>query len=185
MQPVAIGIGEAVTNLYSSYRVEARDFTLLQNAFFQQAREAYLIGNKALAKDLDDKGKWYKLQIVIAPKISTAVFESQENEQQSAQPCNTSAPKFIFQRRNAQIVEHRSINSIDSILRLSYMVLPKYLQNCFAFCCMFPQDQQFGECDVVLTYGKDEQNLVDILRSIRMLCKNNQQLKMVLEESPI
>ncbi|KAH0461265.1 hypothetical protein IEQ34_008840 [Dendrobium chrysotoxum] len=60
-------------------------------------------------------------------------------------------------------------NSINSILRLSYIVLPKYLQNCFAFCCMFPQDQEFGEGDLVLTYSKDDQNLVDILRSICML----------------
>ncbi|KAH0465677.1 hypothetical protein IEQ34_005780 [Dendrobium chrysotoxum] len=58
---------------------------------------------------------------------------------------------------------------INSILRMSYIVLPKYLQNCFAFCCMFPQDLEFGEGDLVLTYGRDDQKLVDILRSIRML----------------
>ncbi|PKU87563.1 putative disease resistance protein RGA3 [Dendrobium catenatum] len=40
-------------------------------------------------------------------------------------------------------------NSINSILRLSYVVLPNYLQNCFAFCCMFPQDHTFDKDDLV------------------------------------
>ncbi|KAH0461640.1 hypothetical protein IEQ34_009215 [Dendrobium chrysotoxum] len=40
-------------------------------------------------------------------------------------------------------------NSINSILRLSYTVLPNHLQNCFAFCCMFPQDYTFDKDDFV------------------------------------
>ncbi|KAL0928345.1 hypothetical protein M5K25_000221 [Dendrobium thyrsiflorum] len=40
-------------------------------------------------------------------------------------------------------------NSIHSILRLSYIVLPKLLQNCLAFCCMFPQDHEFVKDDLV------------------------------------
>ncbi|KAH0452271.1 hypothetical protein IEQ34_019570 [Dendrobium chrysotoxum] len=40
-------------------------------------------------------------------------------------------------------------NSINSILRLSYIVLPNHLQNCFAFCCMFPQDHTFDKVDLV------------------------------------
>ncbi|KAH0463356.1 hypothetical protein IEQ34_007938 [Dendrobium chrysotoxum] len=40
-------------------------------------------------------------------------------------------------------------NSINSILRLSYVVLPKHLQNCFAFCCIFPQDHTFDKDDLV------------------------------------
>ncbi|PKU80558.1 Disease resistance protein RGA2 [Dendrobium catenatum] len=40
-------------------------------------------------------------------------------------------------------------NSINSILRLSYIVLPNHLRNCFAFCCMFPQDHQFDKDDLV------------------------------------
>ncbi|KAI0496748.1 hypothetical protein KFK09_023072 [Dendrobium nobile] len=34
-------------------------------------------------------------------------------------------------------------NSINSILRLSYIVLPNHLQNCFTVCCMFPQDHKY------------------------------------------
>ncbi|KAI0519577.1 hypothetical protein KFK09_007028 [Dendrobium nobile] len=40
-------------------------------------------------------------------------------------------------------------NSVDSILRLSYIFLPKHLRNCFAFCCLFPQDHTFDKDDLV------------------------------------
>ncbi|KAI0514110.1 hypothetical protein KFK09_010144 [Dendrobium nobile] len=40
-------------------------------------------------------------------------------------------------------------NSIHSILRLSYIVLPNHLQNCFAICCMFPEDHLYDKDDLV------------------------------------
>ncbi|XP_028551928.1 putative disease resistance protein RGA3 [Dendrobium catenatum] len=40
-------------------------------------------------------------------------------------------------------------NSINSILRLSYIVLSNYLQNCFAFCSIFPQGYRFDKDDSV------------------------------------
>ncbi|XP_020698612.2 putative disease resistance protein RGA3 [Dendrobium catenatum] len=40
-------------------------------------------------------------------------------------------------------------NSIHSILRLSYIVLPNHLRNCFTFCCMFPEDHRFDKDDLV------------------------------------
>ncbi|KAI0503761.1 hypothetical protein KFK09_014703 [Dendrobium nobile] len=40
-------------------------------------------------------------------------------------------------------------NSIHSILRLSYIVLSNHLRNCFAFCCMFPEDHKFDKDDLV------------------------------------
>ncbi|XP_020581045.1 putative disease resistance protein RGA3 [Phalaenopsis equestris] len=40
-------------------------------------------------------------------------------------------------------------NNILSILRLSYTVLPKPLQNCFAFCSIFPNDHKFDKDDLV------------------------------------
>ncbi|KAL0920591.1 hypothetical protein M5K25_009736 [Dendrobium thyrsiflorum] len=38
---------------------------------------------------------------------------------------------------------------IFPILRLSYMFLPKHLQNCFAFCSIFEQDYRFHKDDLV------------------------------------
>ncbi|KAL0928302.1 hypothetical protein M5K25_000175 [Dendrobium thyrsiflorum] len=40
-------------------------------------------------------------------------------------------------------------NDIFLILRLSYMFLPKHLQNCFAFCSIFRQDYEFRKDDLV------------------------------------
>ncbi|KAI0514043.1 hypothetical protein KFK09_010077 [Dendrobium nobile] len=40
-------------------------------------------------------------------------------------------------------------NDIFFILRLSYMFLPKHLQNCFAFCSIFRQDHCFDKDDIV------------------------------------
>ncbi|XP_028549015.1 putative disease resistance protein RGA4 [Dendrobium catenatum] len=40
-------------------------------------------------------------------------------------------------------------NSINSILRLSYIVLPNSLKSCFAFCGMFAQDHVFDKDDLI------------------------------------
>ncbi|KAH0462894.1 hypothetical protein IEQ34_007476 [Dendrobium chrysotoxum] len=40
-------------------------------------------------------------------------------------------------------------DDIFLILRLSYMFLPKHLQNCFAFCSIFKQDYQFCKDDLL------------------------------------
>ncbi|KAH0463278.1 hypothetical protein IEQ34_007860 [Dendrobium chrysotoxum] len=40
-------------------------------------------------------------------------------------------------------------NDIFLILRLSYMFLPKHLQNCFAFCSIFQEDYRFNKDDLV------------------------------------
>ncbi|OAY81574.1 Polyadenylate-binding protein-interacting protein 7 [Ananas comosus] len=50
-------------NLYLESREDARDFSHLRNASTEQARQAYLIGNKALAKELNLKDQLYNLQM--------------------------------------------------------------------------------------------------------------------------
>ncbi|KAG9458037.1 hypothetical protein H6P81_002545 [Aristolochia fimbriata] len=64
--PVWLDTGEAVANMYSELREEARDHARLRNACFEQARQAYLIGNKALAKELSVKGQLHNMQMKAA-----------------------------------------------------------------------------------------------------------------------
>ncbi|KAI0503731.1 hypothetical protein KFK09_014670 [Dendrobium nobile] len=54
-------------------------------------------------------------------------------------------------RRWREVLESNLLdrNSIHSILSLSYIVLPNHLQNCFAFCCIFPEDHKFDKDDLV------------------------------------
>ncbi|GAA0184532.1 hypothetical protein LIER_31820 [Lithospermum erythrorhizon] len=61
--PVWLETGEAVANMYSEVREDARDHARVRNAYFEQARQAYLIGNKALAKELSVKGQLHNMQM--------------------------------------------------------------------------------------------------------------------------
>ncbi|KAE8700368.1 Polyadenylate-binding protein-interacting protein 7 [Hibiscus syriacus] len=61
--PVWLETGDAVANLYSELREEARDHARLRNAYFEQARQAFLIGNKALAKELSVKGQMHNMHM--------------------------------------------------------------------------------------------------------------------------
>ncbi|KAF7127449.1 hypothetical protein RHSIM_Rhsim11G0001100 [Rhododendron simsii] len=64
--PVWLETGEAVANMYSEMREEARDHARIRNAYFEQARQAYLIGNKALAKELSVKGQLHNMHMKAA-----------------------------------------------------------------------------------------------------------------------
>jgi len=64
--PVWLETGDAVANMYSELREEARDHARLRNAYFEQARQAYLLGNKALAKELSAKGQVHNMHMKAA-----------------------------------------------------------------------------------------------------------------------
>lgn len=64
--PVWLETGDAVANMYSETREEARDYARLRNMYFEQARQAYLVGNKALAKELSVKGQLHNMQMKAA-----------------------------------------------------------------------------------------------------------------------
>ncbi|KAH7301448.1 hypothetical protein KP509_23G027100 [Ceratopteris richardii] len=55
--PVWLETGEAVSNMYADHREEARNHARIRNAYFEQARQAYLSGNKALARELSAEGQ--------------------------------------------------------------------------------------------------------------------------------
>lgn len=71
--------GDAVANMYSESREEARDFARVRNACFEQARQAYLIGNKALAKELSIKGQAYNSQMKAAHEKAREAIYRQRN----------------------------------------------------------------------------------------------------------
>ncbi|XP_043810710.1 pentatricopeptide repeat-containing protein At4g33170 [Manihot esculenta] len=64
--PAWLETGAAVANMYSELREEARDHAQLRNACLEQARHAYLIGNKALAKELSVKGQLHNIHMKAA-----------------------------------------------------------------------------------------------------------------------
>ncbi|RDX66889.1 Polyadenylate-binding protein-interacting protein 7, partial [Mucuna pruriens] len=64
--PVWLETGDAVANMYSELREEARDHACLRNAYFEQAQQAYLIGNKALAKELGAQGQLQNMHMKAA-----------------------------------------------------------------------------------------------------------------------
>ncbi|GMH11769.1 hypothetical protein Nepgr_013610 [Nepenthes gracilis] len=64
--PAWIETGDAVASLYSELREEAQEHARLQNAYLEQARQAFFIGNKALAKELSMKGQMHNMQMKAA-----------------------------------------------------------------------------------------------------------------------
>ncbi|PIN23988.1 hypothetical protein CDL12_03291 [Handroanthus impetiginosus] len=76
--------GEAVANMYSEMREEARDHARLRNAYFEQARQAYLIGNKALAKELSVKGQLHNVQMKAAHgKAQETIYRQRNSDLQT------------------------------------------------------------------------------------------------------
>ncbi|CAI9775507.1 unnamed protein product [Fraxinus pennsylvanica] len=81
--PAWLETGEAVAHMYSEMREEARDHARLRNAYFEQARQAYLIGNKALAKELSIKGQLHNMQMKTAHgKAQESIYRQRNSEMQ-------------------------------------------------------------------------------------------------------
>ncbi|KAG6516492.1 polyadenylate-binding protein-interacting protein 7-like [Zingiber officinale] len=80
--PVWLETGDAVANIYSDTREEARDLARLRNACFDQARQAYLIGNKALAKELSFKGQLYNMHMKAAHEKAKEEIYRKRNKSQ-------------------------------------------------------------------------------------------------------
>ncbi|KAM4082342.1 hypothetical protein ACJW30_11G165700 [Castanea mollissima] len=58
--------------------------------------------------------------------------------------------EHVLNSKILDIPEEKS--SIFSVLKLSYNYLPSYLKRCFAYCSLFPKDNEFDEKDIVLLW---------------------------------
>nr|AFK36212.1 unknown [Lotus japonicus] len=76
-------------NMHSDLREEARDHARLRNAYFEQARQAYLIGNKALAKELSAKGQLHNMH------MKAAHGKAQESIYRQRNPVTSGHEKMI------------------------------------------------------------------------------------------
>ncbi|OIV97706.1 hypothetical protein TanjilG_12463 [Lupinus angustifolius] len=73
--PVWLETGDTVANMYSEMREEAGDHARLRDAYFEQAQQAYLIGNKDLANDLSAKGQLHNMQVKAAHgKVNEPIY---------------------------------------------------------------------------------------------------------------
>lgn len=86
--------GEAVSKQYAKLRADASEFAKLRNACFSEATKAYVSGNKALAKELGEKGRMY--------------CEKMKN-------CHFEASEAIFKDRNQQLRNMMDENSPEAI----------------------------------------------------------------------
>lgn len=71
--------GAAVSGQYADAREEARDHARLRNMYFQQATQAYLAGNKALAKELGAKGRHHSDKMKAAHAAASESIFQQRN----------------------------------------------------------------------------------------------------------
>ena len=69
--------GAAVGNLYAANREDARDFARVRNVCYEQATNAYLSGNKALAKELSRQGREAAAKMSAAHEVAaTSIYQS-------------------------------------------------------------------------------------------------------------
>ncbi|KAK8660833.1 hypothetical protein V6N13_051741 [Hibiscus sabdariffa] len=64
--PSWLETGDLVAKLYTELQEEARDHARLRNAYLEQAHQAFLIGNKALAKELGVRGQMHNMHMKAA-----------------------------------------------------------------------------------------------------------------------
>ena len=71
--------GSALAGEYSQLRSSARDHARMRNMYFQEATKAYVSGNRALAKDLSEKGRWHADQMKMAHQQAADDLFSRRN----------------------------------------------------------------------------------------------------------
>jgi hypothetical protein len=96
--------GIAVSALYAEARSEARDHARARNVCFENATQAYISGNKALAKELGAKGRWHneRMKVLHAQaanetffKRNAATFAGTSNNGHTSTGSSSNAPPTI------------------------------------------------------------------------------------------
>ncbi|GLT97200.1 hypothetical protein SLE2022_147760 [Rubroshorea leprosula] len=124
--PVWLETGDAVANMYSELREEARDHARLRNVYFEQARQAYLIGNKALAKELSVKGQLHNVHMKAAHGKAQESIYRQRNP---VGPENVRGPERMIDLHGLHVVEAISVLKHElSVLRSTAQAADQRLQ---------------------------------------------------------
>ncbi|XP_057502906.1 polyadenylate-binding protein-interacting protein 7-like isoform X2 [Actinidia eriantha] len=130
--PVWIETGEAVANIFSELREEARDHARLRNAYFAQARQAYLIGNKALAKELCVKGQLHNMHMKAAHGKAQESIYRQRNPVSPEMQGNVRGQERIIDLHGLHVSEaiqvlKRDLTVLRSTARSVEQRLPVYI----------------------------------------------------------
>ena len=80
--------GATVAAEYVEARSDARDHARLRNVCFEQATQAYLLGNKALAKELGAKGRWHNERMKTAHAAAASETFNRRNSSISSNTTN-------------------------------------------------------------------------------------------------
>ncbi|KAL3497405.1 hypothetical protein ACH5RR_040137 [Cinchona calisaya] len=104
--PVWLETGDTVANMYSEMREEARDHARIRNAYFEQARQAYLVGNKALAKELSVKGQLHNMQMKAAhAKAQDSIYHQRNPGTPDIQQANGRGQERIIDLHGLHVSE--------------------------------------------------------------------------------
>ncbi|XP_059662062.1 polyadenylate-binding protein-interacting protein 7 [Cornus florida] len=130
--PVWLETGETVANMYSEMREEARDHARLRNAYFEQARQAYLIGNKALAKELSVKGQLHNMHMKAAHGKAQESIYRQRNPAGPEMQANARGQERIIDLHGLHVSEaiqvlKRELIMLRSAARSADQCLPVYI----------------------------------------------------------
>ncbi|PSS19235.1 Polyadenylate-binding protein [Actinidia chinensis var. chinensis] len=130
--PVWLETGEAVANMYSELREEACDHARLRNAYFAQARQAYLIGYKALAKELCVKGQLHNMHMKAAHGKAQESIYCQRNPVSPEMQGNVRGQERIIDLHGLHVSEaiqvlKRDLTVLRSAARSVEQRLPVYI----------------------------------------------------------
>ncbi|GAB2276330.1 hypothetical protein Dimus_011062 [Dionaea muscipula] len=130
--PVWLETGEAVANMYFELREEARDHARIRNAYFEQAREAYLSGNKALAKELSVKGQLHNMEMKAAHSKAQESIYRQRNPNVSELQGNGRGQEKMIDLHGLHVNEaihvlKHELGVLRSAARSSELRLPVYI----------------------------------------------------------